>query len=213
MFDSFELNKIAGSVLASVLVLFLIGTLGGVFVHTDHVEKQAYVPEGTEAFEAGGAGGGDVAAAPAAEESSVPLIATASVEGGAKVFKKCGACHSVNAADGNGTGPNLAGIVGRGQASAAGFGYSDALAGLGGSWGYDELDHFLRKPKEYAPGTKMAFAGLKKASDRADVIAYLRAASPNAPALPEAAPIVEEVMDAVEAASDAAAEEMMPAAE
>lgn len=200
MFDSFELNKIAGSVLAGVLLLFLIDAVGGAFVHTDHVEKQAFVPEGTEMFEAGNGGPPKEVAAPVIE-SSVPLIAAADLEKGAKVFKKCAACHSVDAAKGNGTGPNLANVVGRATASAdVGFGFSGALSGLGGDWGYEELDGFLRKPKEYAPGTKMAFAGLKKVSDRAAVIAYLRANTENAPALP----VAEMVEDAVEAAADAA---------
>ncbi len=203
MFDSFELNKIAGSVLAGVLLLFLIDAVGGAFVHTEHAEKQAFVPEGTEMFEAGSGGPAPAQAAAPVIESSVPLIATADIAKGEKVFKKCAACHSVDAAKGNGTGPNLANIVGRAMASAdIGFGFSSALSDLGGTWGYEELDGFLRKPKEYVPGTKMAFAGLKKVSDRAALIAYLRANTDNAPALP-VAEAAEEAAEMVEDAADA----------
>lgn len=187
MFDSFELNKIAGAVLASVLALFLIATVGGMFVHTEQSEQQAYVPEGTEMFEAGGTGGSQAAAPVEEEESVLDIIASADIAKGEKVFKKCAACHSVDASKGNGTGPNLHGIVGRAIASAdTGFNFSGALNDLGGSWGIAELDGFLRKPKEYAPGTKMGFAGLKKVTDRANLIAYLTTVSPNAPALPAA---------------------------
>ena len=65
-----------------------------------------------------------------------------------------------------------------------GFSYSEALASKGGQWTYDDLDQFLKSPRDYAPGTKMTFAGLKKASDRAEVILYLRDHTDNPPPLP-----------------------------
>jgi len=67
----------------------------------------------------------------------------------------------------------LNGVVDREIATVGGFGYSGALTGLGGAWTPEELYAFLENPKGYAPGTTMGFAGLKKSSDRADVIAYL----------------------------------------
>ena len=71
-------------------------------------------------------------------------------------------------------------------AAAEGFSYSKALKEKSGeTWSYDNLDAFLKKPKDWAPGTKMSFAGLKKPGQRAAVIAYLRSLSDNPAALPD----------------------------
>lgn len=99
---------------------------------------------------------------------------------GKKVFNKCKACHTTTNGGKNGIGPNLWNIVNRAPASVAGFSYSSALKGLTAKpWNYANLNEFLAKPKEYAKGTKMTFAGLKKDSDRAHLIAYLRNLSDN----------------------------------
>jgi cytochrome c len=106
------------------------------------------------------AGGGDGA-----------ILANADPEAGERVFRKCQACHKVNGQDG--VGPHLNGVVGREIASAEGFNYSDALSGKEGVWDAATLDAFLANPREWAPGTKMSFAGLNKEDERANVIAYL----------------------------------------
>jgi cytochrome c len=88
------------------------------------------------------------------------------------VFAKCKACHKVDGTDG--TGPHLNGVVDRAKASISGFGYSDALLGMSAdTWTPANLNDFLANPKGYAPGTKMAFAGLPKPQDRANLIAWL----------------------------------------
>ena len=91
---------------------------------------------------------------------------------GEKVFKKCKACHVVQEGK-NKTGPSLYGVVGRAAGSIEGYKYSKAMAGSGLVWDAETLDAYLTNPKKYLKGTKMAFAGLKKEKDRADVIAYL----------------------------------------
>lgn len=96
---------------------------------------------------------------------------------GEKVFRKCMACHAVGADAKNKVGPELNGVVGRHIATAPDFKYSDALKSLGEGedavWTPEKLSEFLTKPRDYAKGTKMTFAGLRKDDDRADVIAYL----------------------------------------
>ncbi len=96
---------------------------------------------------------------------------------GEQVFKKCTACHTVNAGGANGIGPNLNGVAGAAVgAHAAGFAYSDALKGKGGVWDDATLDAWLTNPRAFAAGNKMTFAGLSNPQDRADVIAYIKAA-------------------------------------
>lgn len=100
------------------------------------------------------------------------------VEAGKKVYRKCKACHVVDK-EKNRVGPHLVGVMGRAVASADGFKYSDAMT----EWGADKVwddalfDAFLADPKGTVKGTKMSFRGLKKAEDRANVIAYIESAS------------------------------------
>jgi cytochrome c len=101
------------------------------------------------------------------------LVKTADFDAGAKIFKKCATCHSAEKNGGNKIGPNLFGVVNRKRAAIVGFTYSEAIKKKSGSWNYDDLNQFLTKPKDFIPGTKMGFAGLKKDKDRANVILYL----------------------------------------
>ena len=167
--------KYVGSLCAALLILMLGNTFADALYHVgssghgshgdDHGELHAaYIIEVDEEE----ADSGD------AEEvvAFADLLAAADIGKGEKVWGKCRSCHKLE--DGvNGTGPHLYNIVGRQIAAVGGFGYSGALADMGGDWTTEELDAFLANPKEYAPGTKMSFAGLKKPEDRANLIAYL----------------------------------------
>ena len=93
---------------------------------------------------------------------------------GEKVFKRCKACHYA-AKDKNKTGPHLVNLIGRGAGSIQGYKYSKAMKSSGIVWDEDTLTAYLRAPKKYVKGTKMAFAGLRKDADIANVIAYLKA--------------------------------------
>ncbi len=106
-------------------------------------------------------------------ETTAGLLLQADSAKGEKAFKKCKACHTVDQGGKTKTGPNLYGIVGAPVAGVDGYKYSKALGALGGIWSVDQLDAFLTKPKALVKGTKMTFAGMKKASDRANLIAYL----------------------------------------
>ncbi|WP_260580592.1 c-type cytochrome [Sphingopyxis sp. PET50] len=173
-------NTIAGWVLfAGICALGL--TIGSGMVFADHhPEKEGYPIEDAEA----GGGGG---------ESAVPLpnlLAAADVAKGEAVFAKCAACHTINSGGANGIGPNLYGTMGEpiGQGK-GGFPFSDALKNVGGTWDFEKMDHWLTSPRKFANGTKMSFAGLGNAEDRANLIVYLNAQGSNLP-LPaaEAAP-------------------------
>ena len=94
---------------------------------------------------------------------------------GKKVFNKCKACHSLKAGK-NKIGPSLNGIIGRAAGAVDGFKYSKAMKGSGLTWDEETLKKYLIKPKKFVPGTKMAFAGLRKEKQRDDLIAYLREA-------------------------------------
>lgn len=95
---------------------------------------------------------------------------------GAKVFRKCSACHVVDKPQ-NRVGPSLLGVMGRQAGAVEGFKYSDAMKNSGIVWSAETLDAYLADPKGYIPGNRMAFAGLKKPEERADVIAYIVEAS------------------------------------
>lgn len=202
--DSFEFNKYAGAGLAAVLALLAINVGSDMAYKPVKPEKPSYVVQGVEADPS-------EAAAPVAEaEKPIAFyLASADASKGEAIFKKCGACHNNEKGGANGIGPNLYGIVGKGHAAAAGFAYSETLGGMKGKpWSWDELGAWLKNPKEYAPGTKMAFAGISKPEDRAALIAWLNTKSdaplplPAAPAeeVAEAAPV-----DAAAPVADAAA--------
>jgi cytochrome c2 len=114
-----------------------------------------------------------------AEEAVVEAsrFAEASLEGGEKVFKKCKTCHTTEDGGANKIGPNLWNIMGRAKGGVEGFRYSGAMASLGGTWAVEDMDVFLTNPRAAVPGTKMSFAGLKKETDRTNLIAYLASLS------------------------------------
>ena len=184
--DSFEANKIFGAILGTVFVLFGGSLLAEGLFHSEAPETPGYEIVAADPSEAP-AGGQE-----AAQEDPpiAALLQTASVDAGADVFKKCGACHSGEKGGPNKVGPHLWDVVDRPIASVSDFSYSPAMAEFseGGSvnWDYDHLYHFLKDPKGYIPGTKMGFAGIKSPEDRGALIAYLHSLSDNPAPLPEA---------------------------
>jgi cytochrome c len=163
-------NTIAGWVLGAGIVALGATIVTGEMYNGERPEKMGYPIEGVQEESAGGG--------EAAEQPAAFYLASADPNKGGEVFKKCTACHVAAKGGANGTGPNLWGVVGSGIAKRAdGFAYSPALAGKGGTWNWDNLFAWLKSPRDFAPGTKMTFAGLSKPEDRANVIAYLNSQS------------------------------------
>jgi cytochrome c len=163
-----EANKIAGAVLSTLLVVLGLNmTAGIVFAPKKPAVSGFELP--SEEPAAGGA-----AAAPAAEEPIAVRLAKADPAKGERAVAACKACHTFEKGGANKVGPHLFDVYGRNEGSVAGFGYSAAMKGRADkTWDADALDHFLKSPKAYVPGTIMAFAGIAKPDTRADVVAYL----------------------------------------
>jgi cytochrome c len=172
--SSFEWNKVIASVLTAMIVAMVTGIVAQSIVHPVRIEKAAYLPPGAAEGEAGAAPT-EAAAAPAKPD---PIdMSKADPKHGEQVAKVCLQCHTFGKGEPNKIGPNLFGVVGDNENIAAVQGYtfsSALLADKDKKWDPDELNVWLWKPQEFAKGTKMTFAGLPKAQDRADVIAYLQ---------------------------------------
>jgi cytochrome c len=178
MSNSLEMNKIFAAILTAGVTFGMAGLVGRLVVHPT-MPKQAAIQIGEPAA-------APVAAAPAAPalEPITPLLAAANVQAGQQLAQRqCASCHSFNEGGRNGVGPNLYGIIGAKHAHAAGFNYSAAIRAMADKpWTYEEMNAWIANPRGYAPGNKMTYAGMASVQNRADLIAYLRSISPNAPA-------------------------------
>ncbi|MFK0299825.1 c-type cytochrome [Brevundimonas sp. NPDC090276] len=96
------------------------------------------------------------------------------LENGRRAFARCRSCHTITPGGPNMAGPNLYGVFGRQAGALDKYSYSHALRTAGFTWDADKLDHWLENPKTFLPGNKMTFAGLRDATDRRDVIAFLK---------------------------------------
>ena len=104
------------------------------------------------------------------------LLAVAKPDAGRRLFGQCAACHTIGRGAGHRAGPNLHAILGRPIAGDPRYGYTAALEARGGRWTVEAMDAWLQSPARFAPGTKMNYPGMADPLDRADMIAYLRAA-------------------------------------
>ena len=180
--DSFEINKIIASILLVALLIIGISKISNIIFEVDKLDSSAYKVElsddGTKQI---------------SEENTMKaddkvdisaLMALGDIAHGEKVFKKCSACHSIEAGGGNKIGPALYNVVGRKIAAVEDYKYSKALVEYEKNWSFEELNGFLIKPQKWIKGTKMAYAGLRKEKDRASVILYLNKYSDNPLPLP-----------------------------
>jgi cytochrome c len=182
--DSFELNKIMGAILGTCLGLLSLNIAANAIFHPGKPAKPGYeivVPEKPA--------GGDQKGAPAQQDPPIEqLLASADVGRGEVSHNKCVACHTFDKGGRNLVGPNLYGVIGRERGSVAGFNYSAAYKkSMKGPWTPQELSDFVKNPKLMVPGTSMTFAGIPRASERADLIAFLNTKSDNPQNLTKAA--------------------------
>ena len=171
------MNKIIVSAILAIILVLGINKITDVIFYVEKPEKSAYQvasiasdADATSAKESSvGSESGDIMA----------LFASVSAAEGAKVFKKCAACHSIAEGGANKIGPALWGVIGRKAGSVPNYKYSKAMAAYSKNWSFEEMNGFLIKPKDWIKGTKMSFAGLKNAKDRAAVILYMNENSSN----------------------------------
>jgi cytochrome c len=171
--DSFELNKIIGAILGTLLFVMGVGFLAdGIYAPSSTNGPTYDLPKPAA----------ETATAATKAPPEVPLatlLASADPKAGESTAKVCQACHNFTEGAGAKIGPDLYDVVGRKIASKAGFAYSEALKKFADkTWTYEQLNTWLTAPSKMAPGTKMTFAGLPDPGDRANVLAYLRTLSP-----------------------------------
>ena len=171
------MNKIIVSIVFAIILVLGINKVTDIIFYVEKPEKSAYQVANVDTDS-------NTTSAEISSVSSEPgdimaLFASTNAAEGAKIFKKCAACHSIAEGGANKIGPALWGVLGRPAGSVPGYKYSKAMAAYGKDWSFKEMNGFLIKPKDWIKGTKMAFAGLKNAEDRAAVILYMNENSSN----------------------------------
>ena len=165
------MNKIIVSIVFAIILVLVINKITDVIFYVEKPEKSAYkVASVTTVANTTSA---ETASTNSEAGNIMALFASTSATEGAKVFKKCAACHSIKEGGANKIGPALWSVLGRTAGSVPGYKYSKAMAAHGKNWSFEEMNGFLVKPKDWIKGTKMSFAGLKNAKDRAAVILYM----------------------------------------
>jgi len=179
-----DIIKVILAAFTTLLVVLLIGNVVNELSHKEPLERNAYAVLASDEAEPAKPEPAKPAETAPALDSVTALLATADPAAGQKASKRCAVCHTFNDGGAKRVGPNLWGIVGKDKGTVDGFKYSDALRDKGGAWSYEDLNAFLASPKEFVKGTRMSFAGIKSAQDRAAIIAYMRQQSSSPLPLP-----------------------------
>ncbi|MBT8389825.1 MAG: c-type cytochrome [Altererythrobacter sp.] len=195
-------NTIAGWVLFAGIIALGASTLSYKYFKGERPEQLGYVIEGVEVEDAGAAAEMTMAQALSMMSNDDQIAA------GERVFAKCAACHTVEQGGANGIGPNLYAVMGAGIGNhVPGYAYSDALAGVGGTWNWETMDAWLKNPRGFADGTKMSFAGLPKIEERAAVAMYMNSLGSNLPVPEYVEVLAEDGGEGEDPAGELAAEE------
>ena len=175
------LEKFGFATIIAIFSIFFCNLVGNLMIAEGQLEEQSYKLVTEKPMTLGSAKSIDAVQ----KNDLASLLSLANSERGGAVFRKCKSCHTVDKGGKNTVGPNLWNVLGQKKAGATGFGYSKALAGMGGTWTFRDLDAFLANPKAFIKGTKMSYRGLKNPIDRASIIIYLRSLSDRPVPLPK----------------------------
>ena len=162
------MNKIIVSIVLAIFLVLGINKITDVIFFVEKPEKSAYQVDSVASVESSTS-----AEVNSESEDIMAIFASVNASDGAKIFKKCAACHSIAQGGGNKIGPALWGVIGRKAGSISDYKYSKAMVAYAKPWSFENMNGFLIKPKKWVKGTKMAFAGLKNAKERAAVILYM----------------------------------------
>ena len=165
------MNKIIVSIVLAVILVLGINKITDVIFYVEKPDKSAYRVASITTVDS--TTSAETSSVSSESENIMSLFASTSAAEGAKVFKKCAACHSITKGGGNKIGPALWGVLGRQAGSVSDYKYSKAMAAHGKKWSFEEMNSFLIKPRDWIKGTKMSFAGLKSKNDRVAVILYM----------------------------------------
>ena len=165
------MNKIIVSVLLAIILVFGINKVTDSIYYVEKPEKSAYQIDNEATIAS--TTSSEISSETSESENIMAIFASTNAAEGAKIFKKCAACHSISQGGGNKIGPALWGVIGRKAGSVSEYKYSKAMAAYGKPWSFEEMNGFLLKPKDWIKGTKMSFAGLKNIKERAAVILYM----------------------------------------
>lgn len=170
-----ELNKILGAFLFIGFVILLSSNLIDIIYSSiNDIDRRGYVVPIERTHSGEEKEVGESTAANALPLWNIPeLLKIASAENGEKIAKKCVSCHTFKAGEPNRVGPNLHNIIGRAKGTVDGFNYSKAMKEKGGTWDEQSLFEYIYNPKKFIPGNRMAFAGIKKETELADLLKYL----------------------------------------
>ena len=155
----------------TIILIFGINKITDAIFYVEKLEKSAY--QVATITNAASTTATETSLGNSESVNIIALFASTSAADGAKVFKKCTACHSIAQGGSNKIGPALWGVLGKQAGSVADYKYSKAMAAHGKTWSFEEMNGFLTKPKDWIKGTKMSFIGLKNEKERAAVILYL----------------------------------------
>lgn len=165
-----ELNKIAASIILASLITMIVGTVSNILYRPKlDLTQRGYNIKIVE--------DNPISPQPSTSQKLLnieELMSKANAEAGARIIKKCISCHSFNQGGEHKVGPNLWAIINANKGQKSGYQYSKAMLLAKGIWDHESLFHFLQKPSQYIPGTKMSFAGLSKPQEIVDIIAYLK---------------------------------------
>jgi len=165
------MNKILVSAVLAVILVLGINKIADVIFYVEKPEKSAYQVDSVTTVASTTTN--ETSSVDSDSENIMALFASTNAGDGEKIFKKCAACHSITQGGANKIGPALWSVLGRKAGSLPDYKYSKAMIAYGKLWSFEEMNGFLTKPKEWLKGTKMSFAGLKNAKDRAAIILYM----------------------------------------